>query len=203
MRYWATILVAVAVSGCSLLSSAPPQTVYRLPAATIAAYHGSKINTSLCVMAPKANGALGRSRILVAPDEQQISAYPDVRWNTFMPVLVRDYVLEAFINDGRISQLSSEEDLLRPDVLLGGALRAFQVEYHASMPPQATVCFDARLVDPVTRKIIASRRFMARDAVRGEAMDEIVASFGRAANTVAQELVNWTVVNIPSPNLSK
>jgi len=202
MRYW-IILVAMIVSGCSLLGSAPPQTVYRLPVATIATYHGSKINTSLCVTTPKASGVLGRSRILVAPDEQQIRAYPDVRWNTFAPVLMRDYLLEAFINDGRISQLSSEEDLLRPDVLLGGTLRAFQMEYHASMPPQATVCFDARLVDPVTRKIIASRRFMARDAVQGEAMDEIVASFGRAANTVAQELVNWTAINMPSPNLSK
>ena len=202
MRYWA-ILVAVAVSGCSLLSSAPPQTVYRLPAPTGAAHHESKLNTSLCVMTPKASGALGRSRILVAPDEQQISAYPDVRWNTFTPVLVRDYLLEAFINDGRIRQLSSEEDLLRPDVLLSGALRSFQVEYRASMPPQATVCFDARLVDPVTRKIIAARRFMARDTVQGEAMDEIVASFGRAANTVVQELVNWAAVNLPSPNVSK
>ncbi|MBO4793444.1 MAG: hypothetical protein J5556_02605, partial [Deltaproteobacteria bacterium] len=85
MRYWATILVAVAVSGCSLLSSAPPQTVYRLPAATVAAHHGSKLNTSLCIMAPKASGALGRSRILVAPDDQQLSAYPDVRWNSFTP----------------------------------------------------------------------------------------------------------------------
>ncbi|MBR5997989.1 MAG: membrane integrity-associated transporter subunit PqiC [Deltaproteobacteria bacterium] len=202
MRYWA-ILAAVAVSGCSLLSGAPPQTVYRLPAPAIATHHESKFNTSLCLVTPKASGALGRSRILVAPDEQQISAYPDVRWNTFTPVLVRDYLLEAFINDGRIRQLSSEEDLLRPDVLLSGVLRAFQVEYHASMPPQATVCFDARLVDPVTRKIIAARRFMARDTVQGEAMDEIVASFGRAANTVARELVNWAAVNMPSPSLSK
>ena len=202
MRYWA-ILVAVAVSGCSLLSGAPPQTVYRLPAPTVAVHHEGKLNTSLCVMTPKASGALGRSRILVAPDEQEISAYPDVRWNSFTPVLVRDYLLEAFINDGRIRQLSSDEDLLRPDVLLGGALRAFQVEYHASMPPQATVCFDARLVDPVTRRIIAARRFMARDTVQGDAMDEIVASFGRAANTVARELVNWAAVNMPSPSLSK
>ena len=81
--------------------------------------------------------------------------------------MLRNRLVDAFRDNGRIAGLSSDETSLQADYFLSGDLRAFQTEYENGQPV-VVIRFDARLVKSSGLRIVASRRFDIRIvAVKG------------------------------------
>jgi cholesterol transport system auxiliary component len=185
---WLSLLLAL--SGCTLLPSSPPVTFYRLPPPTLTPSSVPGIDLTLRVTRPETSGLLAGTRIAVVPQDNQLSAYQQVRWVSPLPVLWRDQLIEAFQQDGRLRHVGSDSDNLRADIELGGVLRAFQAEYHQGRP-LVLIRFDARLVDPYRRTILASRRFEVVEIPQGTEVPAVVAAFGVAHDRLARELLDW------------
>jgi len=185
------LLAAVAINACTILPESPPQDVFRLPPSAIEARDGGT-DMSLRIARPSAGDVLNSVRIAVVPEGNRLSVYEGVRWSSPAPVLWRDQLLDAFRKDGRVEHLSSGGEGLRADFELGGALRAFQTEYREGKP-EVTIHFDARLVETGSRRIVASRRFTATEAVAGDQVPAVVETFGQATDALAAELIDWTV----------
>jgi cholesterol transport system auxiliary component len=193
-RLW-PVFVASALSACSLFPESTPQDIYRLPPSTVAASRGEAADIALRINHPAANDVLSSTRIVVVPEGNRLSVYTGARWSTPAPFLWRDHLLDAFRSDGRIARLSSAAEGLQADVELGGELRAFQTEYRAGLP-EVVIRLDARLVEAASKRIIASRRFAVMEAVNGEDLPAVVDAFGRANDTLARELIDWTIQNV-------
>ncbi|MDP1932919.1 MAG: ABC-type transport auxiliary lipoprotein family protein, partial [Gammaproteobacteria bacterium] len=130
--------------------------------------------------------------ILAMVGNNSFQAYPDARWAAPVPQLWRDWLLDAFWRDGRVSELSASTDGLQANVELSGMLRALHNEYVGGRGV-AVIQYDARLVNTATRQIISSRRFEAREPVAGTSAAQLVTALGIAANRVATEVIAWTV----------
>ena len=122
--------------------------------------------------------------------DNSYQAYPDVRWTAPVPVLWRDWLLDALWRDGRITNLSTDSDRLQASVELGGILRGLHTAYREGRP-EAVISYDARLVDIASRQIIASRRFEFREPLSGTEASEAVNALGKAADRLAAELIDW------------
>jgi cholesterol transport system auxiliary component len=215
------------VGACSVLPDAEPVTIYQLPTARAAATAGSmaaarvgpasattagpaaattagfpttptsRADWALRVVKPTSSAVTDSPRILVLRDANQVNAYQAVRWSDPAPALWRNRLTAAFVEDGRISALSTDDAPAHADLELAGDLRSFQVEYQGAQPVVA-LRLDARLVRTGTRRIVASRSFVVMQPVNGSKVPEVVTAFGQAADALSSQVVDWTLTQSPA-----
>lgn len=200
IRWLMVWVLVVALGGCTILSTPSPQDVYRLPEGTITAADQGTTDLSLTILRPSASGALDGARILVILQNHRIRAYGSSRWAAAVPVLWRDYLLDAFRMDGRIDRLSGDNEDIRSNWQLGGVLHSFYSEYQDGAP-RVVIELDARLIDARTREIAASRYFEVTQPVDGEQVPQVVEAFGVAAEAIAREITDWSVQQLKYPDI--
>ena len=182
------------LSACSILPKPEQVDMYRLPAAQVpvAASHSAPVTWSLRLDKPMASGALNNQNIAVVPEGNLISNNKGARWSDTAPVLLRNRLLDAFLQDGRIQGLSTDDSNLQSDYELGGELLAFQTHYNGKSP-QVLIQYNARLVRSSDQRVIASKRFEARQPLSNPMVPSVVAGFGQASDTLMPQVVQWVM----------
>ena len=187
-----TLLLAAALLGaCSILPQSEPLDIYLLPGAALPA-QTQRVDWSLRVNSPVSNQLLDDARIVVLPEPGRVNTYQGVRWSERTPRLLRNRLLDAFHDDGRIQALSNEEQRLQADLELVSDLRSFHSEYRDGLP-HALIRLDASLVDARSQQFIASRRFSVSQPASDTSIASVVAAFAQAGDQLSRELVDWTL----------
>ncbi|MDO5653602.1 MAG: ABC-type transport auxiliary lipoprotein family protein [Brachymonas sp.] len=187
----ATVLAALLLSGCSLMPKGEPIETFLLPEhAAPPAFASPPTALALRINKPATGVRLSGHRIVVLPQDRQISVYKGAQWSDPPPVLVRNRLVDAFRTDGRIVRLSGDERLLMVDLELDTDLRTFQSEYRRGVP-EVLVQLDARLIDPGLKRVVATRFFDIRQPVNGKEVPQVVEAFGRASDTLSAQVVEW------------
>ena len=182
------------LSACSILPKPEQVDVYRLPSAQapIAASQRTPVTWSLRLDKPMASSALNSQNIAVVPEGNLMSNYKGARWTDAAPVLLRNRLLEAFLQDGRIQGLSTDDSTLQADYELGGELLAFQTHYNGKSP-EVLIQYNARLVRTLDQRVIASKRFDVRQPLNNPMVPGVVAGFGQAADGLMPQVVQWVM----------
>ncbi len=195
MKRHTLLLLAGLLGACSILPHSEPLDIYLLPGTALPA-QTQRVDWSLRVSSPVSNQLLDDNRIVVLPKPGLINTYQGVRWSERTPRLLRDRLLDAFHDDGRIQALSNEEQRLQADLELVSDLRSFHSEYRDGLP-YALIHLDASLVDVRSQQIIASRRFRISQPASDTSIGSVVAAFGQAGDQLSRELVDWTLAAGP------
>jgi len=177
---------------CNVLPEQEPVILYRLPPPSQQSTIAVPRLPSLKIDRPVTSAALDGNRLLIMPSDNQFQALPGIRLETQVPLLWRDWLLDAFWQDGRIDGLSAASEGLRAELELGGILRAFHVDTTGART-QAVIQYDAMLIDPTGRTILASQRFEARQSMASIEASAAIDALGAAANQLAAELIAWTL----------
>ena len=191
LRQLATLLLIGSLSACSILPKSQVLSIYRLPASSLP-NHEVSADWALRVNKPYSSQLLDSTRIAVLPPGDQISAYQGVRWSDRAPLLLRDRLIDAFLDDGRLKAVSSDDSRLQADLELDGDLRAFNSEYQNGRPA-ARILFEARLVESGSLRILASRRFEVSQTASDTSVPAVVNAFGQAGDQLAREVLEWTL----------
>ncbi|MFW6094374.1 MAG: ABC-type transport auxiliary lipoprotein family protein [Pseudomonadota bacterium] len=204
LRVWVLIGLALAAGACTVLPESQPLEVFALPASelehTAAAAAGA--GRHLRIDAPGASGLLRSDRILVAHRDNRLSVYAGARWSAQVPTLWRDHLVDAFSGAAGFASVTSDAANLQADRVLGGTLRAFQVN-DAGPSPAVEIRLDARLIDPGSRRVLAARRLSVREPAGGRSVENAVRAFGRAGDRLAEQLVSWTLEQWESEGRSR
>lgn len=187
--------LALLLAGCTLLPSNEPPSLHLLPATPLSASDAAPQEARLRIETPHAPAPLADSRILVMPEPNRLQAYAGARWSERAPLLLRDRLLDAFRDDGRLV-VRSDSSALPADLTLASDLRAFYSEYLAG-EPQAVVRLDASLM--AGSRLLAERRFEVRHQSAGHGVADVVNAFGLATDALAAELVAWTLETLQAP----
>ena len=182
------------ISACSILPKPEVVDVYRLPDAQtpIAASQGAPVTWSLRLDKPMASNALNSQNIAVIPEGNLVSNYKGARWSDPAPALLRNRLLDAFLQDGRVKALSTDDSNLQSDYELGGELLAFQTHYNGK-DPEVIVQYNARLVRSSDQRIIGAKRFEVRQPLTNPLVPGVVAGFGQATDTLMPQVVQWVL----------
>jgi cholesterol transport system auxiliary component len=182
----------VFLCSCSIL---PEKTleVYELPSFTIASpAPAERLPWTLQVSTPHSNRITDNLRLVTRGQHSRVSAHESAHWSEPPPALIRNRLLDTFRADSRLNTISYDDDSHVPDLELAGNLRAFQVEYIEGAPT-AVIKFYATLVQPARNRVIATRGFEVMQPVEGKEIPEVVNAFGKGADTLAANIVDWTV----------
>lgn len=191
----ATLLLPLLLSACGgLLPQPEALDIYRLPAHAIATTtdHADVLaKIQLRIDLPQADGLLASRNIAVAPDDNRISIYHGARWNQPAPELVRDRLVRAFREAGRLHAVFGDAGGLPANFSLTGQLDAFQAEIHDAGTPVVVIGFNAILVSNSGREVIATRRFTVNEVAADGAVPAVVDAFGAATDQLAHDVVEW------------
>lgn len=189
-------LATLLLGACSVLPKAEQPNVYLLPVtAAPTASHAAQSQSlpwSLRIATPQASASLDSNRIAVVPGDHVISVYHGARWADPAPLLLRDRLLDAFRGDSGLRALSSDEEGLQADYVLGGQLRAFQSEYQNGQPV-VVIAYDAWLARGSSQRIVACHRFELHQPSQGKQVGQVVDAFGAASTQLSAQLIDWTV----------
>ncbi|MFQ3787333.1 ABC-type transport auxiliary lipoprotein family protein [Halomonas sp. A29] len=193
----AVMAIVLSLAGCNLVPERTPVTLYELPAHSLepSRHAEQRIEATLRLATPRASGLLDSSRILVVPLPNQPRVYEGARWADDMPQIMRNRLLDAFQDDGRITHLVHDDASVSTDLELLSDLRTFHSEYVDGLPV-ATLRLDVRLIGTRSQRVLASRRFVQQQQVASEAIPAVVDAFGAAADRLARELVDWTATQM-------
>ena len=183
------------IGSCSILPRAETIEIYQLPSYSTAnanAGHADKLAWVLRVSTPRGSRVADTQRVLMLSLDNRISAYKGARWSDPTSALVRNRLTDAFRADGRVSTVNHDNASLLADLELDGDLSAFQVEYIEGAP-SAVIRFYGALVQPAQNRIIATRSFEVMQPVEGKGMAEVIKAFGKGADKLAGDIVDWTV----------
>ncbi|MGY6563195.1 ABC-type transport auxiliary lipoprotein family protein [Halomonas sp. KM-1] len=191
------LAAALALGGCQFVPERTPVAFYDLPAQplTNSPSSAAPVDATLRLATPRATGLLDGTRILVVPQPNRPQVYAGARWADTMPLLLRDRLLDAFHDDGRLPGVVHEDSGATADVELHSDLRSFHSEYRSGHP-EAVIRLDVRLIDARTQHLLASQRFLHYQRADSESIDHVVDAFGTAADRLAQELVDWSVMQM-------
>lgn len=182
------------LSACSILPKPEQVDVYWLPYAQtpIATSPSAPVSWSLKLDKPMASNALNSQNIAVVPEGNLISNYKGARWSDPAPVLLRNRLLDAFLQDGRIQGLSTDDSNLQSDFELGGELLAFQTRYNGKSP-EVLIQYNARLVRSRDQRVIGSKRFETHLPLTNPMVPGVVAGFGQATDQLMPQVVQWVL----------
>ena len=198
LAIYVALLPITLLCACSILPAPSPVNVYQLPPTSFKEVTTAPTKSlSLRINRPNSNIQINSQRIIVIPEPNLVSSYEGVRWSDSAPTMVRNRVINAFITDGRIKSISSDDKTLYADYEIDSYLQSFQTEYIGGVP-KVVIRLDAQLVNVATMKIVANRRFEIIQDTSGVKVPQIVIAFGEASNKITGQLIDWTIANVES-----
>ncbi|MFP4137199.1 MAG: ABC-type transport auxiliary lipoprotein family protein [Halomonas sp.] len=189
------LLLAALIGGCSLLPEREAVRLFTLPEPAMQASGESPLDLTLRLDTPSAGAPLDGRRLLVMPSPGELQAYAGARWRDDAPRLLRDHLMVAFRHDGRLAAVVDDTSRARSDAALTSHLVAFHSRYRDGAP-EVVLRLEVQLLDEDSREILASRRLEAVVTSEGEDVGAVAEAFGRAADRLAGELVEWTLARL-------
>ena len=182
----------LALGGCSLLASDPPQLFDLSPKNT---FDGDipAVDWQLVVEEPTTPNAINTDRIAIRPVQLEVQYFPGVKWTDRAPALVQTLMVESFENSGKIVGVGRRSIGLSGDYILTSDLR----EFEAVSTPQGGTSVAVRLVLKLVRQssggIIASTTASATIPAASDKVADVVVAFDTALGKVLKQSVIWVL----------
>lgn len=154
----------------------------------------TQVAWQLTVARPSANDMLDSRRMAVSPVPGQIQVYKGVSWSDSMPDIVQMAVVEAFEDSGKILAVGRQSSGLRTDYTLQMEMRDYQAVYHdPASPPEVTLTINAKLIDAISGRAVASRNFHQAVAASATSPTAVAQAFDNALSALVHDMVGWTL----------
>ena len=188
----------VPFAGCSVLPSPPAPQIYRLTPVADDPPRRRILHKRLVVDIPTASESLDTDRISLIRDRTRFDYYGNSLWTDRVPLLVQTLLVEAFENDGSITQVARDAQTLTPDCLLATDIRRFEAVYAGPRDerPMAVVVLDLSLVKMPDRRMLGRTLMMESAAAARNSVDGVVEAFDVAVGKILLRCVAWTTSTI-------
>lgn len=189
--------LALALSACTLLNPrGAPSTVYSPTLhAPVPQHEGTRDNAvpwQLVVQTPTASAALQTRRIVILPQRSVIEVYKDARWRDTAPAMVRDMLVAALEDSGRIAGVAAVGTGLRADYTLALDLRAFQVEFIDGQP-HAVIDISIKLISYRDSRVVAAHRIHVAVPATSAAAASVAQAMEDGLNQAMPQLAAWAL----------
>ena len=134
----------------------------------------------------------GHQPILVLTNGINVDYVALAFWIDRAPAMVQTLIVQSFRNAGRLVQVGTNRDRVRPQFQLVSDLRAFQLN-RGNGPDMVRVVLQAQLLRMPERDTVGRESFAADRPPIGTGIDAVVEAFDEALGRVMKELVAWTI----------
>lgn len=190
----AALALLLAAAGCvpSLPGQGPAPRTFRVTPKYTFDPKLPEAKWSLAVAEPISERTLDTNRIAVLTNGINVDYVALAFWVDRAPAMVQSLIVQSFRNSGRLVQVGTNRDRLRPQFQLVSDLRGFQLNRGAG-PDMVRVSLNAQLLRMPERDSVGRENFTAELAPTGSGIDAVVAAFDETLGRVMKNLVAWTI----------
>jgi cholesterol transport system auxiliary component len=193
-------VLLLATGGCSKMFTEPPRPLFQLAPPSDVPTNLPHTNAQIVIDAPYAPEGLELRRIAVVRSANGLDYLADGDWADRTPSMVRAVLVEAFENSKAVAGVGPDSLDLRADFEIDGDLRHFEAIYDSpdsksGGAPTVWVALSVKLVKVPEHKILAQTLISARQPAAANATPAIVQAFSTATQSVAKQVVEWTLTN--------
>jgi cholesterol transport system auxiliary component len=189
LRFTATILLALALSGCLSFGAKPPPTLMRLtPTAerAVATSRTAGPGQAITVVPPSIPQELATMRVPVRTGDTQVAYLKNALWVEMPGPMFGRLVGETIAARTGRAVLDAKQFTFDPGIRLTGTLQAFGLQADRM---EAVVVYDAALARGADS--VETRRFEARVPIAAVDPASAAAGLNDAANKVAEQVAAW------------
>ena len=196
MRHLSVVLLVIGLGACAKMFTEPPRPLYRLTAPADFARPTRHISAQLSIAVPYAPAAIDTARIALSRSPTTLDYLADGDWTDRAPRLVQTALIETFENSKVFNAVGSDSLDLRPDFIVEGDLRHFEVVYDPQGgAPVAWVQIAVKLVKVPQHTILAETLIGARQPASANTTPDIVLAFDGAMAGAGKQAVTWVLGN--------
>lgn len=187
------VFAGALLAGCASLPgfSPPPLDTYELTAPAPSAAGRRLTRTQILVAEPSALKALDGQEIVIKTGPASVQYLSGAQWSDRLPRIVQARLVEAYQISERVGGVGKPGEGLAIDYQVIVDIRAFEIRVDG--PARAVVEFHVRVLDDRNGVVRASRTFTGNAAVSGSGNDAFVAALDRGFDSVATEIVDWSI----------
>jgi cholesterol transport system auxiliary component len=148
---------------------------------------------------PSAASGLDTDRIAVRETPLRLGYYAGARWAEPAPRMVRDVIISAFENAGRLKGVGQSSVNLNSKYRLSTRLIEFEAVYPTggAKLPETSVKLDARPTQELGQAVVASQTFAASRKAASADLPDVVDAYNQALAAVLSDLIPWTLKTPP------
>lgn len=145
---------------------------------------------ALRVDTPLASDPLDSTRVLVKPTPYEFQALAGARWRDRIPVVLRDYLIQAFRQGGGFTSVMTDTSPATAGLTLITELAGF----HAETRPAGTVVvvhLHTELMENRSRNSLCVLDQRSETRADSTALEDLMTAFSRAAADLSGEVTRW------------
>jgi cholesterol transport system auxiliary component len=184
------MVLASVLAGCS---TAAQNDTYSLGMAPVIEGKAAK-NRQVLVPEPTALKALDSEQLVIRVSPSEIRYLANSQWSDRLPKMVQSRLVQAFENTGQLGGVGRPGEGLAIDYQILTDIRSFEITTDGT--DKAVVEIAAKILNDRTGTIKAQKIFRAVVSTPGTDNPAFVEGLDEAFNTVAGEVVVWTLQSI-------
>ena len=183
-------IVAFIVAGCSALRPSVHEYTI-LPSTTPRVALIQSINATLKISSTRSISSLASTQLYYLKDASNIDAYLYSRWSDSPSNMIDRSLTSSLQNRQLFATLIPATSNATADVILESDLNAFYHRFNDDSKSEGFIDITYRLIDPKTKKTIASKRFVILEpALSGDAKGGVDA-LTKATQHLSENTTDW------------
>ncbi len=187
------LLLVLLLSGCSILGSKTPPTIFAPDPHVIADPSWPTAKWQLALAHPDAARMVDTLRIAVRPTPGELEVYQDASWAKTPSEQIESTVLRTLEDSGKIAAVARQGSGIAADYTLLTEVRRFEADYAGNAVPAATIEVTAKLLHASDQDIVASQTFLQVVPASGTSTAAVAQAFGTALGAISHDVAGWTL----------
>lgn len=183
----------VLLSGCSILGSKTPPTIYAPDPHVVADPSWPTVKWQLALAHPDAARMVDTLRIAVRPTPGELEVYQDANWAKTPSEQVESTILRTLEDSGKIAAVARQGSGIAADYTLLTEVRRFESDYAGNAVPAATIEVTVKLLHATDQDIVASQTFLQAVPASGTSTAAVAQAFGTALGAITHDIAGWTL----------
>lgn len=187
------MLLVLLLSGCSILGSKTPATIYAPDPHVIADPSWPTVKWQLALAHPDAARMVDTLRIAVRPTPGELEVYEGASWAKTPSEQIESTILRTLEDSGKIPAVARQGSGIAADYTLLTEVRRFEADYAGNAVPAATIEVTVKLLHATDQDIVASQTFLQAVPASGTNTAAVAQAFGTALGAITHDIAGWTL----------
>jgi cholesterol transport system auxiliary component len=188
------MLLVLLLSGCSILGSKTPATIYAPDPHVAADPSWPTVKWQLALAHPDAARMVDTLRIAVRPTPGELEVYQGASWAKTPSEQIEDTILRVLEDSQKIPAVARQGSGIAADYTLLIEVRRYEADYAGNPVPAATIEVNAKLLRATDQDVVASQTFLQAVPATGTGTAAVAQAFGTALGAISHDIAGWTLV---------
>ena len=190
-----TLLVSLLFTGCFTLRPATHEYTI-LPSYTAVQPIAQPIDATVKISATRSIPSLSSTQFYYLKGSSNISAYLYSRWSDTPSNMIDRSLYSMLQNQHLFTALVPAASSATADLVLESDLNAFYHRFHDGTNSEGFIDITYRLIDPKTKKTMASKRFVITEPSPSEDASGGVVALNHATHELSNQCISWLSINL-------